>query len=311
MQLKVDPRVPTVWRDPFSLQFGVDPARVILRDVSLTEEQVIAALIAGVSRAGLSMVGRAAGVTERTVERILGELQPLVRSTPAAAPVPAVSLVGTGPTVDLLASTLRAAGLAVGFGRELEHELDPAAGAACDLGIAVGHYVLDPASYGFWLRRDLPHLPIIYGDGVVTVGPLVEPGRTACLYCLEHHRRDADASWSAIASQLWGRRSAAETPLAVQEVVAMASRFVVRRLGAGGSSPAFGGTGGASAGPMATSFRIEVDSGEVTRREWMPHPDCGCVGLTAEIGPNAGLSETATAGDSVPLMRSAVVRAHA
>jgi bacteriocin biosynthesis cyclodehydratase domain-containing protein len=260
--LKLDPGVAMVWRDPFSLQFGVEPVRAILREVTNAEERMIAALSAGVSRSGLSMIATASGAEERDTVRLLKQLDPLLLPAPQPVSQHRVSIVGSGPTVDQLASALAIAGVQVVVGASVA---DP----GCDLGVAVGHYVLDPQSYGFWLRRDLPHLPVLFGDESATVGPLVEPGVTACLYCLEHYRRDADASWSAIASQLWGRRGCAETPLLAMEVAARVARSVLRRLD---------GVRSAS----ATSVRIDVATGEATRRMWLPHPDCGCIALPAE-----------------------------
>ncbi|MDQ1543180.1 MAG: hypothetical protein QOK08_818 [Actinomycetota bacterium] len=307
MVLKLDSRVPMVWRDPFSLQLGIEPSRVVLREVSTADQRMIHALSAGISRSGLAMIARSSGAAEGDVERLLDRLAPVLLPDPALAdptqsetalptqtgparpaqprparrnsaqmrlhqaqPIrsPIVAIAGHGRTVEQIASTLTEAGIRVTV------SATPSDGP-CDLGIAVGHYVLDPVAYGFWLRRDLPHLPVIFGDGDATVGPLVEPGSTPCLYCLEHYRRDADASWSAIASQLWGRRSSAETALVSGEVAAMVSRMAVRRLGM--TVPQQGDV--SRLGPAAgASFRIEAESGGVTRREWMPHPECGCTG---------------------------------
>jgi bacteriocin biosynthesis cyclodehydratase domain-containing protein len=287
MVLKLDSRVPMVWRDPFSLQLGIEPSRVVLREVSTADQRMIHALSAGISRSGLAMIARSSGAAEGDVERLLDRLAPVLLPDPAlaasvqstnSAPVrptqmtlvrpPIVAIAGHGRTVEQIASTLTEAGIRVTV------SATPSDGP-CDLGVAVGHYVLDPVAYGFWLRRDLPHLPVIFGDGDATVGPLVEPGSTPCLYCLEHYRRDTDASWSAIASQLWGRRSAAETALVSGEVAAMVSRMAVRRLGMAGLEhgdvPRLGPAAGAS-------FRIEAETGGVTRQEWMPHPECGCTG---------------------------------
>ena len=75
-----------------------------------------------------------------------------------------------GPTVERIATRSLSAGVRVAVGASTPPT------TTCDLGIAVGHYVLDPESYGFWLRRDLPHLPVVFGDDSVTIGPLVEPG---------------------------------------------------------------------------------------------------------------------------------------
>jgi bacteriocin biosynthesis cyclodehydratase domain-containing protein len=206
----------------------------------------------------------------------------------AEVPAARVSIVGTGQTVERIAATLALEGVAVSVSRTVTDD-------ACDLGVVVGHYVLDPDSYGFWLRRDLPHLPVIFGDDSVQVGPVVEPGHGPCLYCLEHHRRDADASWSAIASQLWARRSSSETPLVSSEVAARVCRLVLDRLRA---APQRGSAVQRNRTLSARSFRIDVESGEVTRRDWMPHPDCGCLELSADrpgIGSAAGSDQPTTA----------------
>jgi bacteriocin biosynthesis cyclodehydratase domain-containing protein len=310
MVLKLDSRVPMVWRDPFSLQLGIEPSRVVLREVSTADQRMIHALSAGISRSGLAMIARSSGAAEGDVERLLDRLAPVLLPDPALAdPVqstnsaptrpaqmtldrpPIVAIAGHGRTVEQIASTLTEAGIRVTV------SATPSDGP-CDLGIAVGHYVLDPVAYGFWLRRDLPHLPVIFGDGDATVGPLVEPGSTPCLYCLEHYRRDVDASWSAIASQLWGRRSAAETVLVSGEVAAMVSRMAVRRLGMadpGMVGPEHGGV--PRLGPAAgASFRIEAETGGVTRREWMPHPECGCTGTFPSTAAEIGLASAVRPG---------------
>jgi bacteriocin biosynthesis cyclodehydratase domain-containing protein len=276
MVLKLDPGIPLVWRDPFNLQFGVDPARLVLREVTNAQEHMIAALATGVSRSGLSMIAQSAGGDEREVEKLLAALAPSLLATTLDYVRPAVSIVGSGSTVDRIASAIAETGALVEVGPTVSD-------TPCDFGISVGHFVLEPQTYGFWLRRDLPHLAVTFGVGQATVGPLIEPGAGPCLYCLEHHRRDLDPSWAAISSQLWGRRSSAETPLLSREVAALASRLVFRRLEIGRQA----------GGGAATSFRLSARTGDVTRREWMPHPDCGCHGI-----PTAVRRENDWAGES-------------
>jgi bacteriocin biosynthesis cyclodehydratase domain-containing protein len=271
MVLKLDGRFTTVWRDPFSLQIGVDPARVVLREVSTAEERMIAALGSGVSRSGLDMIASSSQGSEQDVLTLLRKLKPLLLPEAPAQPDARVSIVGSGQTVERIANALALAGVSVSVSASVVEETS-------DLGIVIGHYVLDPESYGFWLRRDLPHLPVVFGDDSVLIGPLVEPGRTSCLYCLEHYRRDADASWSAIASQLWGRRAMSETALVSAEVAARVARLVLGRIERGRLE-----SGRQTARSMsARSFRLAVESGDVTQRDWMPHPDCGCIALSAD-----------------------------
>ena len=292
MVLRLDGRFATVWRDPFSLQIGVDPARVVLRDVSTAQERMIAALESGVSRSGLDMIASSSGASANDVSALLRTLKLLLIADEPIGAAHRVSIVGAGQTVERIANTLALAGVQV----SVSSSVSASAGEdECDLGVVVGHYVLDPESYGFWLRRDLPHLPVVFGDESVMIGPLVEPGSSPCLYCLEHHRRDSDASWSAIASQLWGRRARSETPLAGAEVATRVARLVLARLESGRP---------ARPTMSARSFQLGVETGEVTRREWMPHPDCGCVAMPvgfvpAEFGLSADRPETGSPRGSV------------
>ncbi len=280
MVLRLDDRFATVWRDPFSLQIGVDPARVVLRDVSTAQERMIAALESGVSRSGLDMIATSSGATEDDVAALLRTLKLLLVTEEPIGAAPRISIVGAGQTVERIANTLALAGARVAVSAAVTDD-------DCDLGVVVGHYVLDPESYGFWLRRDLPHLPVVFGDESVTIGPMVEPGNSPCLYCLEYHRRDSDASWSAIASQLWGRRSRSETPLASTEVATRVTRLVLDRLRSGRP---------ARRTMSARSFQLAAETGEVTRREWMPHPDCGCVAVPVGFGP-VGLEPVGLSAD--------------
>lgn len=46
-----------------------------------------------------------------------------------------------------------------------------------------------------------PHLAVAAYGHRATVGPLVVPGRTCCLMCMQMHRRDADPAWPLVAVQ--------------------------------------------------------------------------------------------------------------
>lgn len=232
MVLKLDTRIPLVWRNPFDLQFGIEPVRIVLRDVSNAQERMIAALRSGISPSGLQMIARGAGAVEDELPQLLTSLRSLLvpTKTDNPRPVGTVALVGSGPTVQRIAHNLGLSGHRVLITSSVQER-------ECDLGIAVGCYVLDPAVHGFWLRRDLPHLPVVFGDTGATIGPMIEPGLGPCLYCLERYRTEADPVWPAIASQLWGRSSPAETALLSQEVAARVTRLVLARLSGSGAPP--------------------------------------------------------------------------
>lgn len=261
MVLRLNPQLPMVWRSPTSLQFGVTRPAVVLRDLDLASEKMIAALVSGVSRSGLDMIARAAGANETAVDALLAHLRPAMLQKTAVTHAPVV-IAGTGLLVDRLAALLADEGVPVLLARTVA----AAEVAQASFAVLVGHYVLDPALHGLWLRRDVAHLPVILGDTSVTIGPVVEPGRTACLYCLQRHATDADSAWPAMASQLWGRPSPAETELVASEVAAIVARAVL------------------SGAALSNQIVLEVESGQQSQHSFEAHPDCGCLRLSG-AGP--------------------------
>ncbi len=121
---------------------------------------------------------------------------------------------------------------------------------------------LTALAYG---SRRLAHLAISVRDGTVVVGPLVRPGRSPCLNCLDLHRTDLDPDWQAIVAQLHtspdvGEPVAATTALAA---AAFAAHEVLSHID-GGSPATLGAT-------------VEIaEPGRSTRRQWSQHPSCGC-----------------------------------
>lgn len=71
-----------------------------------------------------------------------------------------------------------------------------------DVEVAVSAFDYEPAWAHRQMRTDRTHLPIVYSEGGVEVGPLVRPGRTPCLHCVTLERRDADRAWPLVSAQL-------------------------------------------------------------------------------------------------------------
>ncbi|HEX9065643.1 MAG TPA: hypothetical protein VF843_11080, partial [Streptosporangiaceae bacterium] len=66
-------------------------------------------------------------------------------------------------------------------------------------------------------RQGVPHLAVLAGEAIGVVGPLVLPGRTSCLRCLDYARAASDPSWPLILAQIEQRRpepAACDTVLA-------------------------------------------------------------------------------------------------
>lgn len=288
MVLKLDSRFPLLWRTPQSLQFGLDRPSAVLDAVSEADERVISALRYGISRSGAEMIGQTAGLDDLAIHALLAVLEPALEPVREPAlehervdrphsPIGKVTVSGHGETAGLVAEILRRSGAIVWVDDPTDEPTDP------DIAVIVAHYVVEPELHGRWLRRDIPHLPIVFGDRVVRVGPLVRPGLGPCLYCLERQRSDADPAWPAISAQLWGRSSPVETALVASEVAALACRFVLdaRR------------TGVQDAEIRSISIDLDTATGDTAARAWSPHPDCDCIAMDAELAGGSAVSATA------------------
>ncbi len=122
-----------------------------------------------------------------------------------------------------------------------------------------------PTVFGHVLRN-VRHLTGWIRDGSVLIGPLVRPGRTTCLQCVELSRQDRDTHWPILAAQLAtmpGPPEPAESTL-VAMGAAVAAGQILAELD-GGDPETIDGT-------------LEVrPPGVVRRRSWQPHPRCGCL----------------------------------
>ena len=47
----------------------------------------------------------------------------------------------------------------------------------------------------------MPHLAVWAGEAIGVIGPLVRPGRSACLRCVDLRKADADPQWPKILAQ--------------------------------------------------------------------------------------------------------------
>ncbi len=121
---------------------------------------------------------------------------------------------------------------------------------------------LTALAYG---RRRLAHLSVAVRDATVVVGPLVRPGVTPCLNCLDLHRQDRDPAWRVIAAQLSDGSDHAEPVAATTTLTATAYAADEVLTHIDGGTPTTVGTTVEIAGPASAR-----------RRRWTQHPRCGC-----------------------------------
>ena len=124
------------------------------------------------------------------------------------------------------------------------------------------------------LRDRVPHLAVAAGEAIGVIGPLVRPGRSACLRCVDLRKADADPQWPKIVAQATFARvrpQACDTVLA-----AMAAALTSAQALALIDRPVSFGPG--SAGPATVNGTLEVvlPDWQWRRRTWPPHPACSC-----------------------------------
>jgi hypothetical protein len=266
MVIRIDPRIPLVWRTPDTLQLGVDHP-VVVPGVSAALETVVAALRRGIPLAAAELLGVDAGASPEQVRALLTVLGPTLIDTqagpgsPASATAP-VCVDGDGPTAHRLCGLLTDGGLDVHSRSEAA-----AAGEVVSLAVLIGHYALVPGRHAFWLRRDIPHLPVVFSDTEVRIGPLVTPGCGPCLYCLELTHTDADTTWPRIASQLQGKLAPTETARLSIDIAGRTAVYVQSFLD------------GEPSLLLAHSLAVNGHSGALTLRAHRSHGSCACQSL--------------------------------
>jgi hypothetical protein len=141
-----------------------------------------------------------------------------------------------------------------------------------DLTVLVADDVVDSRRGDELVRHDVPHLAVVTMPDRVVIGPLVLPGRTPCLRCLDLHRRDRDPAWPQVVAQLLSAqvrrgRGRAETASATAAAGLAALQALV--LLDGHTTPV----------SVGRTLELTLPDGLVERRAWRLHPSCGCARL--------------------------------
>jgi bacteriocin biosynthesis cyclodehydratase domain-containing protein len=135
-----------------------------------------------------------------------------------------------------------------------------------DLAILVGRHLMELRAS--LMRDQVPHLAVSADEAIGVVGPLVIPGRTACLRCLDLTRAERDPAWPLILAQLEGREPspcACDAPLAAAvaaQAAAQVLAFIDRAV---------------AVGPVANgTLELVLPGWQWRRRTWPRHPGCSC-----------------------------------
>jgi bacteriocin biosynthesis cyclodehydratase domain-containing protein len=180
-----------------------------------------------------------------------------------------VRVHGTGRIPAAIAEVLTAAGVPVTTlpSGEPDSPTQPAPAGRPALPptlVVLADQLPDPAA---GLRR-FPHLAVSAREAIGTVGPLVRPGVSACLRCLDLRRADRDPAWPLILAQLARRQAdpvacdAALAAAVAAQAAAQALHFI--------DEPA------ATSPAESATLELVQPGWEWRRRAWPPHPSCAC-----------------------------------
>ena len=135
-----------------------------------------------------------------------------------------------------------------------------------DLAVLADGY--PPELPGTLVAGAVAHLTAAASEAIGVVGPLVIPGQTACLSCVDLARSDRDPAWPLILAQASGRAS---QPAACAAVLAAA-------VAAQATAQALAYLDQAAPGAVVINGTLELvlPDWQWRRRSWTPHRHCRC-----------------------------------
>ena len=135
-----------------------------------------------------------------------------------------------------------------------------------DLAVLVDGYL--PELPGSLMAGGVVHLAAAASEAIGVVGPLVIPGQTACLSCVDMARTDRDPAWPLILAQISGR---APQPAACAAVLAaaVAAQATAQAL-------AFLDRAGPAAAVINGTLELVLPDWQWRRHSWIPHRHCRC-----------------------------------
>ncbi|MCW2812836.1 MAG: hypothetical protein JWN84_291 [Nocardioides sp.] len=242
---RLAPGVHVVARDDDHVQVGLDPpGRVVVR-----RDRELLALLDDLAH------GRPTAPTGPAALTLLGSLDHAgLLAPPARDDRPGTVTVvdrglGLGPLTRLLASS--------GIGPPRD-ERPP------DLYVVGSPGPVPRSALDGWLCEGAPHL-VLAGTGTpgsLRLGPLVEPGVSACQRCVDAAEAVHDPRRTLVVEQL----AALPTPALDPAVVAIGLAWAAREAAAyvaGARPPTWSGT-------------VDLGGAEPVVRSWQRHPHCGC-----------------------------------
>ena len=218
--------------------------------------------IEDMSRTGLAI---AQGLAAAGVGHIISHDEQQVQRADLGPTAYPSQLVGR-PRIDALRAMLAASPnkAVVSTGKKLlEKQLQK-----IDCSVLIVQQVIEPRRYSHWVNRDVPHIAVSFDSEFASISPMIIPGQTACLFCLENMRTDQDDNWPVLASQLIGSQKKFDdvasqlfaAGVVIQKILARIDKIAGFELSEENLS----------------GYRLNLKTGEITEFVWPKHKACSC-----------------------------------
>ena len=252
---------PLVWRTPQCIQIGIDEPRLIVDGIPDNAAPLIQALRDGISEDGVAVLAKQLRLSPADADEIVRSCAPAFE--PESTPFPVrTTVLGNSRMSAALCALLEQ------WGAQSSHVTSLPLPANPGVVVLVGEYVADPGWNARVTHTSTPHLPVVFSDLSITAGPVITPGVTPCLACIELWHRDEEPEWLSLGSQLWSTPAPTASAQGAHHAAALCGLL----LGLMGSPGLLALSSG-----LVVSTRL--DTGETTTRNVDFHPDCRCRGL--------------------------------
>lgn len=254
---------PTValWRSAGVLQLGLDSPALVLAGVPAELEQVVELLHHPTTSTELHH--SVPGLAPDWVDWLIAQLDTAgILDTSDEPRAARIRLLGDAELAEHLQFRLTAAGLDTQLRVAHPGRLPPDPWPGLTV-IASATAEPDRLLTQSLIRANQPHLVVRLEPGRAVVGPMVLPGLTPCVHCLDLTQRDLDRHWPILLAQLCNLRVDPD-PVLLEWAVSTAT-IQIRAWSQGRL-------------PETASGCLEVTQPghQLGFRRWTVHPECGC-----------------------------------
>jgi hypothetical protein len=301
MVLRINPSKELLWRSPSEVQFGSSTDAVRLAQLTAGQERLLNLLTRGIADEYFDDVAEA--VAAENPRELLGQLDSvLLRNATMPTQLSAeflearlaeicraqathsregVAILAARQTRkvfvqaktaahELIVHSLRQSGIGevVTCPRALEEFTEVTNCENFDFAVLLSNNAVAPRDYAKWMVDGVPHLSVVFDSEGVTISPIIEVAKSACLSCFHENQTATDAAWPAIASQLLFSKQDFDDSVAALFAAAIACQRVLQFVdrNAGFDSSSIDNTG----------YRLSIGSGQINEIQWQFSAACAC-----------------------------------